>query len=105
MRRLTRAWTARLATGFLCLGSGGAARGAESARTHDGFYARSAPGLALLWAHVDGAAGVPRRSGVRGVGQSGELALGGTPVRGLVVGGTLWTVRIDPVFIEGGRHV
>jgi hypothetical protein len=81
------------------------AHAAESDRTHDGFFARSAPGLAFLWAHVDGATGVARRSGVRGIGQSGELALGGTLARGLVLGGSLWTVRIDPVFVEGGRRV
>jgi hypothetical protein len=72
---------------------------------HDGFFVRSSPGLAFLWAHVDGATGVAKRSGIRGVGQSSELALGGTPARGLVVGGSLWAGRIDPVFIEGGRRV
>ena len=34
---------------------------------------------------VDGGA-EGRRSGIRGVGQSGELAIGGTPARGLVLG-------------------
>lgn len=63
------------------------------------------PGLAFLWAHVEGAAGEPHRSGIRGIGQSGELSAGGTPFRGLVVGGSLWTARIDPVFIESGHTV
>jgi hypothetical protein len=31
--------------------------------------------------------------------------VGGTPGRGLVLGGTLWTARIDPVFVEDGRLV
>jgi hypothetical protein len=63
------------------------------------------PGLAFLWAHVEGAVGEPHRSGIRGIGQSGELSAGGTPFRGLVVGGSLWTARIDPVFIESGHTV
>lgn len=72
---------------------------------HDGFLLRSAPGLALLWATVSGSAGPSRRTGVRGVGVSSSLELGGTPARGVVVGGTLWTGRLDPVFIEGGKRV
>jgi hypothetical protein len=70
-------------------------------RVHDGFFARSAPGISFLWAHVsDG--GPPRRTGVRGVGQSGTLSLGTTPRRGLVLGGAAWTARIDPSFVENG---
>jgi hypothetical protein len=70
-------------------------------RVHDGFFARSAPGVSFLWAHVsDG--GPPRRSALRGVGQSGTLSFGATPRRGLVLGGAVWTARIDPSFVENG---
>lgn len=75
------------------------------ARLHDGFLLRSEPGIAFLAAHVSDAGGSPRRSAVRGVGQSAALSLGGTPERGLVIGGTLWTARIDPVFTEDGKRV
>jgi hypothetical protein len=74
-------------------------------RRHDGFFARSEPGIAFLTAHVDDRGASPRRSGVRGVGQSAAVSLGGTPLPGLVVGGTLWTARIDPVFTEDGVRV
>jgi hypothetical protein len=70
-------------------------------RLHDGFFARSAPGIAFFWAHVSGG-GPSGRSGVRGVGQSGTLSLGTTPWRGLVLGGAAWTARIDPSFVEHG---
>jgi hypothetical protein len=73
-------------------------------RLHDGFFARSESGVALLSAHVAGA-GRSLRQRIRGVGQSAGLSLGDTPAKGLVVGGTLWTVPIDPVFVEGGNTV
>jgi hypothetical protein len=113
----TRSGCVGLLTSFACLTLGGIASGAEGdggpcpcesdagARRHDGFFARSVPGLVLYWAHVDGSSRVPRRSGIRGVGQGGELALGGTPAPGLVVGGSVWTGRLDPVFVEDGRRV
>ncbi len=111
---MTRSLRARLGTALACLATGGVASGAENApdpcapaagaRTHDGFFARSSPGLALLWAHVEGSWS-PHRSGIRAIGQGGELALGGTPAPGLVLGGSVWTGRLDPVFIEGGRPV
>jgi hypothetical protein len=71
------------------------------ARRHDGFFARSEPGVAVLFASVRDEGDAPRRSAVRGVGQSAALSLGGTPLPGWVVGGKLWTARIDPVFHEG----
>ena len=74
------------------------------ARAHDGFFARSEPGLAFLWANVSGS-GARQRTGIRGVGQSAALSVGGTPARGLVLGGTVWTARIDPFFIERGKVV
>ncbi len=74
-------------------------------RAHDGFFARSEPGLAFFWANVSGSSAPQRRTGIRGLGQSGALSLGGTPMPGLVVGGTVWTARIDPVFVEGGKTV
>jgi hypothetical protein len=74
------------------------------AGTHDGFFARSEPGLAFFRANVSGSNAL-RRTGIRGLGQSAALSLGGTPARGLVLGGTVWTARIDPVFIEDGKTV
>lgn len=71
-------------------------------RRHDGFFARSETGLSLLWADVSGAAS---RTGIRAIGQSATLSFGGTPARGLVLGGSLWTARLDPVFVESGRTV
>jgi hypothetical protein len=72
------------------------------ARFHDGFFARSESGIAVLSAFVSGGG---TRSSVRGIGQSASLSLGGTPLQGLVLGGTLWTARIDPVFVEDGKDV
>jgi hypothetical protein len=74
-------------------------------RLHDGFFARSAPGLAFFTSLVDDRGPGPRRSGVRGIGQSATILTGGTPLAGLVVGGLVFTARIDPVFIEDGRTV
>jgi hypothetical protein len=77
----------------------------EGAYRHDGFFLRSAPGIAGFWAIVSGWSGEPSRTGVRGFGQSSVLELGGTPAPGLVLGGSVWTARFDPVFVEGGRRV
>jgi hypothetical protein len=110
MRPLEARLRAALACLALCRSASGAGNApdpcpvAPGARTHDGFFARSSPGLAFEWAHVDGT-GAPYRSGIRAIGQGGELALGGTPAPGLVLGGSVWTGRLDPVFIEGGRRV
>ena len=72
---------------------------------HDGFFARSDTSLAFFRAIVSGAEGSPRRTGILGVGQGAGISVGGTPERGLVVGGTVWTVRIDPIFVEEGRTI
>lgn len=69
---------------------------------HDGFFARSDTGLAFYRARVSGSSS---RTGIRGLGQSAGISVGGTPERGLVVGGTVWTAIIDPVFVERGRTV
>lgn len=69
------------------------------ARLHDGFFVRAEAGLALLRSAVR----APSRDGVRGIGQSSSVSVGGTPWRGLVVGGSIWAARIDPTFIEAGR--
>jgi hypothetical protein len=76
---------------------------APGARFHDGFFARSESGIAVLSAHVSGSAGPPFRSQVRGVGQGASFSAGGTPRTGLVLGGTIWTTKIDPIFIEDGK--
>lgn len=49
--------------------------------------------------------GTAMRTGVRGIGQSSTIELGGTPATGLVIGASVWVARIDPVFVDGGRHV
>ncbi|HVU00600.1 MAG TPA: hypothetical protein VHE30_02570 [Polyangiaceae bacterium] len=72
------------------------------ARLHDGFFARSDTGIAVLFAQVSGRG---PRSGIRAVGQSATISVGGTPARGLVIGGMVWTARLDPVFIEAGRTI
>lgn len=77
----------------------------SGAYQHDGFFLRSAPGLALFRAIVTGSVQAPRRTSVDGVGASSSLELGGTPSRGLVVGGSVWTARLDPVFVEDGKRV
>jgi hypothetical protein len=70
---------------------------------HDGFFARSEAGLAFFRAVVSGSGAL--RTGISGLGQSAVLSVGGTPVPGLVVGGTVWTARIDPVFVERGKTI
>jgi hypothetical protein len=77
----------------------------DGERRHDGFFARSEPGVALFFAFIADSGPKPRRTAVRGIGQSGAISVGGTPAAGLVVGGTAWAARIDPSFVEGGTHV
>jgi hypothetical protein len=73
---------------------------------HDGFFAAARAGVALFFAHEETTPDVPPfRSRVRGIGQSGEVMVGATPWPGLVLGGSLWTARIDPTFVEGGHVV
>jgi len=73
---------------------------------HDGFFASVRAGVALLDSHVETEPPVaPFRTRTRGIGQSAEIAVGGTPETGLVLGGSIWTARIDPTFVEGGRVV
>jgi hypothetical protein len=72
---------------------------APGGRLHDGFFARSESGLAGFWAQISGSG---TRTGSRGIGQSAALSLGGTPLPGLVLGGVLWTARLDPTFENQG---
>ena len=81
---------------------------AEDARgeyRHDGLLLRSAPGVAAFWSIVSGETGPSARTSVRGIGQSSAIELGGTPAPGLVLGAAVWVARVDPVFVEGGKHV
>lgn len=78
---------------------------ARGAYRHDGLLLRSAPGVTAFWSIVSGVTGPAPRTSVRGIGQSSTLELGGTPGPGLVLGGTVWVARIDPVFVDGGKHV
>jgi len=77
----------------------------EGAYRHDGLLLRSAPGLAVFHALVTGSVQAPRRTGADGLGPTSSLEVGGTPARGLVVGGSLWTAQLDPVFVEDGRRI
>lgn len=77
----------------------------RGARLHDGFFVRSEPSLAFFRAVVSGPETAPHRTGIRGYGQGASISVGGTPAPGLVVGGTVWTARLDPVFVEDGRTV
>lgn len=73
---------------------------------HDRFFASARAGVALLDSHVETAPRVaPFRSRTRGIGESAEIAIGATPWSGLVLGGSIWTARIDPTFVEGGHVV
>ena len=77
----------------------------RGARLHDGLFVRSEPSLTFFRAIVWGSGTETRRSGIRGIGQGAGISIGGTPARGLVVGGSVWTARVDPVFIEDGKTV
>ncbi|HEX4334897.1 MAG TPA: hypothetical protein VH062_03225 [Polyangiaceae bacterium] len=74
-----------------------------TARRHDGFFLRAESGLAGFDAAVSGSAS--GRDRLWGIGQSGAIFVGGTPRRGLVVGGYVWTARIDPTFRVRGVRV
>jgi hypothetical protein len=74
-----------------------------TARRHDGFFARADVGLAGMWAGVSGSAS--GRGRIWAIGQSGGLYFGGTPWPGLVVGGYVWTARLDPTFVVRGIRV
>jgi hypothetical protein len=73
------------------------------AYTHDGFFARAGVGVAYALIRVGPATlPSPRRTWIRGFGQASKILLGGTPLPGFVVGGSIATERIDPTFVEGG---
>ena len=74
-----------------------------SAHRHDGFFGRAETGLVLYRAAVSGGPG--GRTEAQGLGQSAGLSFGGTLLRGLVLGGSLWATRIDPTFVEHGVRV
>ncbi len=74
-----------------------------TARRHDGFFARADVGLAGMWAAVSGSAN--GRDRIWAIGQSAGILIGGTPRPGLVVGGYVWTARLDPTFVVRGVRV
>jgi hypothetical protein len=86
-------------------GSAPECRSDSGAYLHDGFFARSDVALAFFSAVVGGSGASGRRTAIRGIGQSQAISIGGTPERGLVIGGSLWAARIDPVFVEDGRTI
>lgn len=72
-------------------------------RRHDGLFARADTGLAGLFEGVSGSATGRDRNW--GIGQSAGIFVGGTPRPGLVVGGYIWTARLDPSFVVRGRLI
>jgi hypothetical protein len=74
-----------------------------TARRHDGFFARADVGLAGMWAGVSRSAS--GRDRIWAIGQSAGLYVGGTPQPGLVLGGYVWTARLDPTFVVRGTRV
>ena len=64
----------------------------------DGFYLRSISGVAHLSVWGEGPRG---DAALSGMGSSSTVAIGGTPVRGLVLAGTLETLTLTAEF-EGG---
>jgi hypothetical protein len=74
-----------------------------TARRHDGFFLRADVGLAGMWAGVSGSAN--GRDRIWAIGQSAGIFIGGTPRPGLVVGGHVWTARLDPSFVVRGVRV
>jgi hypothetical protein len=77
----------------------------DGAYRHDGLLLRSAPGIAVFRALVSGSVARPRRTSIDGIGPSSSLEVGATPARGLVLGGSLWTAQLDPVFVDDGKRV
>jgi len=72
---------------------------------HDGFFLRAEAGVVFFRALVDAPSSPAGRTRIAGFGESGSISAGGTPLRGLVVGGRVWTTRISPSFVEHGVHV
>jgi hypothetical protein len=74
------------------------------ARTHDGFYLRMGAGFGYLTTSASVGAGADVT--VKGLGPAFQLSIGGTPVRGLVIAGTLFThVQPSPSVEAGGASV
>jgi hypothetical protein len=92
---------------IFCTGRASAQQcGPEGARCHDGFFLRMSLGLeaAVLNRSVDAevgeVAGYEGDSEVRGGALSTELTIGGTPARGLVVAGSLYSGGVYDAKIE-----
>jgi hypothetical protein len=75
-------------------------RGSPSDGTprHDGLYVRVSSGIGFMSVWGDGPAGSASISGLESVG---VLAVGGSPVSGFVVAGTLWGTSISNTFNGG----
>jgi hypothetical protein len=74
---------------------------AKGVHYHDGFYLRLGLGAGYLVSRGTGENDV--EAGVSGVTIPVEFALGGTPARGLVVGGGAWGVHIPSAEYTAGR--
>jgi hypothetical protein len=72
---------------------------------HDGFFLRAEAGVTFFRALVDAPSSPAGRTRITGFGESSSISAGGTPLRGLVVGGRVWTTRVSPSFVEHGVHV
>jgi hypothetical protein len=81
--------------------SSGGSKHPSGIHEHDGFYLQLALGLGYLasthaFDGVDVFSGVARRRthGLNGLAQLGSFTLGGTPARGLVLGGGVWGTNV-----------
>lgn len=72
---------------------------------HDGFFLRAEAGVVFFRALVEAPASPTGRTRISGFGESSSISAGGTPFRGLVLGGRVWTTRVSPSFVEHGAHV
>jgi hypothetical protein len=74
-----------LAAGVLCVASSASAQ--SQPHTHDGFYLRLGAGFAYQTTSED-----PDSAKIKGTGSAYVLSIGGTPVPGLAIAGTIYTV-------------
>ena len=80
------------------------AAAAAGARVHDGFYLRLGAGYGPLNTKetVDGSSGELK---LKGSGMAYDLTIGGTPFRGVVIGGSLFTHAVKPTIEAGGTSI